>query len=307
MLLPCLNPALRSRATTAARGKIFLLMLADDRIELEQIWVNFLAPAVHGVDYRVFLHCQNPSLCLQNVKRRDLFTMVPMVPSRYCSDLLGPELALLSAAVHHSDPGNLDDKFVLVSHNSVPVKPWPVAHRILTENLAGKASFNMAKGGQGCGLTWHTQWWSLSYWQAERMLAAQEPRLNCSVASCLPDVPKGCAKCMDAVWPIVSIYGLAELRNESRYPDSLVNKRVMWLDWHTKHIGKDYAQGKIRKAGHEGPWGPAQVDVVSQEFLAFLAGEYQEGAFARKFTRNTRFSGGMSLVEAFDKYVFNTA
>lgn len=296
-LLP-LAESLRTTNSSAAsedkepKGKIFFLMLADDGIELEDIWVNFLAAGgKHGLNYRFFIHCTNPEGCKQNITRKDLFELVPTVPSVYCSDLVSPMLALLAAAYNHSEKGNPHDKFVFVSDNSVPLKPFWKARRILTVGHEGIASFSWATD-EKCGFFKASQWFVLSNWHAGRMLS--------SAAQKKPKLAHQCLdwQCLDENWPLVAIYGEEELLKWPTIPRYLKSRPYWWIDW-------DNPGKMVAKSKHEGPKGPATVTSVSRQGLEEWESSEQL-LFARKFIRTATYDGNMSLAEAFNKYLFKT-
>eukprot|EP00415_Alexandrium_ostenfeldii_P003153 UN3153 len=141
------------------------------------------------------------------------------------------------------------------------------------------------------------------------MLAAG-PSPKCSPRECMV-VPEGCrANCQDEVWPIVSIYGTANLLNTSVLPSNLKDQSVMWRDYFAGSINETYVvpwrTKRVLSRSH-GIWGPAIVSVATPEFLTFLASEEQKAPFARKFDAGAQFNGNMSLVQAFDQYIHEAA
>jgi len=213
-------------------GKIYFLMTAKDGIEWEKIWVRFLSPARPVSEYEVFVHCEDSAACARNIKRQDIFKIIPTVPSEYCDDLVSPMVALLAAAVKRSKDGNPDDKFVMVSHNSLPVKQFWHAHRILTRGQEGMAFFD-AFDHLPCWAAKATQWFALSYSHAEKMLQAASGVKRFSKS--MTRMPEDCVwVCTDESWPINTLYDqkeLLEVHTANRVPKSLRIQQTMWLLW----------------------------------------------------------------------------
>mmetsp|Transcript_1460 Transcript_1460/g.4020 ORF Transcript_1460/g.4020 Transcript_1460/m.4020 type:complete len:386 (-) Transcript_1460:93-1250(-) len=211
-------------------GKLFFLMTALDMIGHEEVWVRFFSGGEHGVSFEAFLHCQVYHGCLTNVQRLDLFTVVPTAPSEYCENLVSPMVALLDAALRRSEPGNPHDKFIFVSQYTLPVKPFWLAHQLLTANLDGMAVFQTLLT-PACGLFKASQWSVLSYWHAQRLVeaAAVTPRLGRH----LLDLPKNCKDiCLDESWPMVTIFGASELRKyPAEVPQTLRVQKLTWTEW----------------------------------------------------------------------------
>jgi len=104
--------------------------MAVDKISNLNIWQSFFSSAQPDM-YRAFVHCKDPS-CAAQVAGSYL-TLVPTVPSYYCTDLVSPMNQLLSFALA-SDPthSHPNDKFAFVSDSTLPAKPFASMHPALT-------------------------------------------------------------------------------------------------------------------------------------------------------------------------------
>mmetsp|Transcript_71657 Transcript_71657/g.131209 ORF Transcript_71657/g.131209 Transcript_71657/m.131209 type:complete len:397 (-) Transcript_71657:39-1229(-) len=167
------------------RPKIFFLFLANDGLPNEEIWLRFLAPAKHGVDYEAFLHCQNEVACRKNVSSQELFHIVPTVPSKWCEDLVSPMDALLQAALSTSSASTDVDSFTFVSDTTVPVKPFQTIWQRMTLDRANGSSFCISpRHWWGVSdlnrsiVVKHQQWLTLSRAHANRVVANRDKMRN---------------------------------------------------------------------------------------------------------------------------------
>jgi len=289
------GPAAATNATK--RGKVSFLMLAEDGIMWESIWVNFFEGGQNGVDYQAFIHCTHSKECRrENVKRQDIFNIIPTVPSVWCKDLVSPMMALLRVATRHSQPGNPYDKFVFVSHNSLPVKPFWLAHKMLTEGQEGMATFRVPNP-KGCGLFKASQWCSISHVHAQRMLDVQEEE-GLHFDEHLAAYPKGCQACMDENVPIASAFGGKSLaRYPSEFPPDLRNQGIMWLAWNAAWTPKmfsspsnrtDETAVELERSG-EGSTAPVTYGNLSADFISLFRAS-PEIIFMRKVDKATHFA-----------------
>mmetsp|Transcript_56703 Transcript_56703/g.90168 ORF Transcript_56703/g.90168 Transcript_56703/m.90168 type:complete len:465 (-) Transcript_56703:78-1472(-) len=105
---------------------IVFLFLVIDKINNEEIWDRFFAPALQGTDYRILVHCKSVDGCRSNIKSPQRYEMITAVETKYCADLVSGMNALLQAGVSSVLPGRPDDKFVFISDSTLPVKPFSV-------------------------------------------------------------------------------------------------------------------------------------------------------------------------------------
>lgn len=172
--------ALPSNAGKRSAPRIFFLFMAENNLPNIAIWSRFFAKAKAGVDFEVFIHCEDKSLCEKNLQSLNhTYTFIDTVESHWCTDLVTPMNALLSAALR-SGPGHVNDKFAFISDTTVPVKSFSaVQHKLLVQD-AGKSNFCVQewpkwawfKGSRV--LAKHSQWLVLNRAHAEKAIDAQE-------------------------------------------------------------------------------------------------------------------------------------
>mmetsp|Transcript_18603 Transcript_18603/g.50448 ORF Transcript_18603/g.50448 Transcript_18603/m.50448 type:complete len:355 (-) Transcript_18603:85-1149(-) len=302
------------------KGTVYFLMMAEWRIAWEEIWAEFFdgASSCSGARFKVFLHCEDQTACRNQVQRKDLFTIIPTVPSVYCQDLLSPMLALLAAA---SDPhvlGDPRDAFVFVSGNSLPVKPFWQAQQVLTDDRAGVALFDLGDP-TGCGLFKGSQWSVLGRWHAQRMLqaasgVAQDLEGHALFNKTLKVMPEGCSCCLDENWPLVSIFGRDELqKHPPEMPKTLRAQTTMYVDWpvnkraeaNRTEDAQDRMRSERRREDGAGVYGPRTLATVSADLLARLR-SHPTILFMRKVARSTRFEGegDLSMPLAWGAHIF---
>jgi len=123
-----------SPGDAGAEPRVFFMFMAESGIPTEDIWVRFFRDQAPGADFEVRVHCTNQTLCKRDIQHPEIFRVIPTVSSEYCTDLASPMLALLRAIVPLG-PGHPHDKFVLVSENAVPIKPfWEVRQRLTADD-----------------------------------------------------------------------------------------------------------------------------------------------------------------------------
>jgi len=114
-------------ASKSDKPQIIFLFLVMDRINNEEIWDRFFAPAIHGTDYVALVHCKSVDNCRRNIKSPHRYEIIPVVETKYCTDLVSGMNALLQAGVTYAgNKGRADDKFVFISDSTLPVKPFSV-------------------------------------------------------------------------------------------------------------------------------------------------------------------------------------
>lgn len=110
---------------------VHFLFLAVGKVNNIDVWKSFFAQAPQE-QYRAYVHCKTAE-CTVSVVGSPL-TMVSMVPSYYCADLVTPMNHLLTQALMGSGPGpwNPADKFVFVSDSTLPAKPFSQIYSTLS-------------------------------------------------------------------------------------------------------------------------------------------------------------------------------
>jgi len=164
------------------KPRLYFLFMVDDNLPNLQIWQNFFRIAVHHTDYEALLHCENRTRCLQNHPNlQHNFTLIETVQSKWCADLVTPMNALLAAAIRgNANRGNVQDKFIFVSGNSVPVKSFAYVQKKLliddgpTSNFCVNHWPDWAWYKGKYVLAKHSQWMILSRAHAEKSLVVQK-------------------------------------------------------------------------------------------------------------------------------------
>eukprot|EP00931_Biecheleriopsis_adriatica_P013325 TRINITY_DN11469_c0_g1_i1.p1 TRINITY_DN11469_c0_g1~~TRINITY_DN11469_c0_g1_i1.p1 ORF type:complete len:385 (-),score=46.60 TRINITY_DN11469_c0_g1_i1:79-1233(-) len=124
----------------APPGTIHFLFLLTDGLPHISIWRNFFSAAKGDVRYASWAHCENFTACAANKQLRDLgIKLVPSVVSKRCLDLVSPEVQVLKYALEQ--PGSSQDKFILLSDSSLPVKPLPVIYNTLMKRTTTDMCF----------------------------------------------------------------------------------------------------------------------------------------------------------------------
>lgn len=119
-----------------APGVIHFLFLINDALPHADIWRMFFSSAPKG-SYTVLAHCKDPDGCRRSGLVQSLAEarMIPTVGSWYCHDLVTAMSKLTEAALNlRAAPNGGVEKFVFVSDSTLPVKPFSVVHRELSNN-----------------------------------------------------------------------------------------------------------------------------------------------------------------------------
>eukprot|EP00746_Dinoflagellata_sp_MGD_P151509 gnl/MRDRNA2_/MRDRNA2_83085_c0_seq1.p1 gnl/MRDRNA2_/MRDRNA2_83085_c0~~gnl/MRDRNA2_/MRDRNA2_83085_c0_seq1.p1 ORF type:complete len:606 (-),score=85.96 gnl/MRDRNA2_/MRDRNA2_83085_c0_seq1:739-2556(-) len=143
------------------KPRVHFLFLAVDRIQRLDIWQRFFQGASPD-EFSIILHCKSPHKCraqLRAAGREEEWPYKPIVikdsaPTAYCTDLVSAENRLLEEALkisgvampgassllstnstmemQHSRHPAPNDKFVLLSDSTLPVKPFRAVYAELT-------------------------------------------------------------------------------------------------------------------------------------------------------------------------------
>lgn len=271
------------------RVTLFFLILARDRLANEGIWTDFFEQAdTIWADYAALVHCTDRSGCMRNIQDRRTFRLIGTVPSRYCSNLVDPMVALLRAALARG-PGSAVDRFIFLSDSSVPVKPFgEISLRLLSSHGSW---FELA--GTNCGLVKASQWSALTRAHAQKMVARRDSQgLDDGVD------PRRCSHCLDEHWPFLAVFGTSDPNAFAKLSLGLVRAPTMYTDW--SRPSDDAALVQTAEVS-SGPFGPATLSNVSAEFLGHLRRSHF--LMARKFFEDAPFSGPTSLRTAFRELI----
>lgn len=331
--------SVHSEQALQARGKNlgtpFFLFLANDSIPTEDIWTSFFHQG-NGTDFYVFVHCQHKKMCENNIKNRSLYRIIDTVDSTYCKDLVSPMKALFRAAVNHPVQHHQFDKFIMLSDNSVPIKPFDYALDVLVSGTSSIIT-NGAKGASPyCGIK-TSQWvvlnrphahtylqdpWHLHYWPWP------ECSLMCHSYNYILNWDTACATlhgCLDEFYTLTSILGQLpgnplDVKTQLILHDIAVG-RTMFHDWSLGYsttnnatmtdvetvpmLLQDSPVLLQEKAEIEGPMGPAAFNSFTREDLT----KFRESSwlFLRKVEKakfvDPHAAESMTLPAAFMKYV----
>lgn len=166
----------------------------------EDIWTRFFKQG-NSSEYSVYVHCTNPDECKNNI-RSPIYKMTHTVPSTYCEDLVSPAIELFKAAVNEvSDMRSANDKFLLLSDNSVPVKPF----KTMQENFlkSSKSIFGFCEEQGECGYK-SSQFQILNRAHAE-LMAKTDVRESRRLWNCHPDW-----KCFDEYFSLNMLFGFGQ-------------------------------------------------------------------------------------------------
>eukprot|EP00929_Paragymnodinium_shiwhaense_P071687 TRINITY_DN36428_c0_g1_i1.p1 TRINITY_DN36428_c0_g1~~TRINITY_DN36428_c0_g1_i1.p1 ORF type:complete len:381 (-),score=43.20 TRINITY_DN36428_c0_g1_i1:152-1294(-) len=159
-------------------GKIAFLFMLEGRLEQPEIWRQFFEEADER-NYSIYVHngtdTQHSSELFAGFMK---YQEVPHAAGGWCA-LMGMELGLISAAL----PDPLNEQFVIVGHDAVPLKPFEYIYRDLIVNSRETSKFCFAQersaaGDKRCnfrhdssqpGIPKHHQWIILSRLHAKAM------------------------------------------------------------------------------------------------------------------------------------------
>lgn len=325
------------RKAVGGDGKLFFLIMAKNGLPHEDLWTRFFNQGA-STEYAVFVHCEDQQSCTSSIADKAVYQLVNTVKSKYCVDLVNPAQALMQAALHDTScEPHPNDRFLLVSHNSVPVKPFGfVKHELFARNSSA-VSFAEQYFVHGHYVYKTSQWVALNRKHAT-FYAADIMGLNKHYTKQPKNPYQGKGACLDEFYTLGTIFG----QQEGSLADLLRNNNVelypyMALDWYHKGY-IDCCDFKTLTPGQSNPndWQPIQAELVSfTEVSADIwQSSFEEGdsgpasfdsfsAHALTMLRESRFlflrkvasspvhmakfiGENMTLPEAFQKYVFDT-
>lgn len=191
----------RSKATP----KLFFLFMVRKSLPSAKIWARFFATAREGTDYEVLVHCAQRELCVKSIKPLVDFEIIETVDSKYCTDLVSPMNALLSAALGRSK-GNENDKFIFSSETTVPLKPFAYVQFELAVQRATTSDFCITSKEEWAGELVKSHQWIILH-RSHALKAVHSPREIINYRR------KGC---LDEYWHFHTIFGSTLQMNATR-------------------------------------------------------------------------------------------
>mmetsp|Transcript_58513 Transcript_58513/g.171171 ORF Transcript_58513/g.171171 Transcript_58513/m.171171 type:complete len:475 (-) Transcript_58513:251-1675(-) len=321
------------------KPQLFFLFMVYVKINNEDVWDRFFAPAVRGVDYQALVHCKSEAGCRENIKAIQRFEIIPSVETQYCFNLVNGMNALLKAALIRAGTGAPHDKFVFVSDSTLPVKPFSYMQSRLTADAASdfcvfprnewaEVSETYLNAPQHTAVTRvavkHHQWIILS--REHAMLSVQhegqhqdlmtEFQLNLGFRN---------TGCLDEFWHFLIIYKSLKLSGHPMNihlqgfnggPLSTSNYEIQgrcstFVHWVPRASGTSnnvtlLANALLRDPGTDmapaSETRPASIARLSRAALLELRNS--PFLFVRKVDDHCAFSGCEQLSEAFDSLVF---
>eukprot|EP00928_Gymnodinium_smaydae_P046393 TRINITY_DN30902_c0_g1_i1.p1 TRINITY_DN30902_c0_g1~~TRINITY_DN30902_c0_g1_i1.p1 ORF type:complete len:533 (-),score=98.53 TRINITY_DN30902_c0_g1_i1:95-1639(-) len=326
-----------------ARPRLFFLFLVYYKISNEDIWDRFFARAVQGVEYRAFVLCKSEADCRRNIKSQHRFEIIPSVETKYCTDLVSGMNALFRAALASSTIGSPNDKFILLSDTTLPVKPFHIVQRRLTVDAGAGSDFCIFPRSQWAEVlrsvpghprqptmkqvaVKHHQWFVLSRAHAKLALDKDSEFRNLMTEFQLNQQPGyQNTGCLDEFWHFTSIFPGLDLGHPGVKNVQALNGGPLvtssadiqgqcdtYLHWTPRNSGVDNNLTRlsnllIADPGTEvGPMDetrPSSISRLSKVSLKAFRDSYF--LFARKVDDDCPFSGCGSLSEAFENLVFS--
>eukprot|EP00747_Dinoflagellata_sp_TGD_P168353 gnl/TRDRNA2_/TRDRNA2_194547_c0_seq1.p1 gnl/TRDRNA2_/TRDRNA2_194547_c0~~gnl/TRDRNA2_/TRDRNA2_194547_c0_seq1.p1 ORF type:complete len:447 (+),score=39.61 gnl/TRDRNA2_/TRDRNA2_194547_c0_seq1:145-1485(+) len=171
-----------SRMTKSTRRHVHFMFMSMEDVPHAKIWRSFFGGALPD-SWSVWLHCKNHSACLHGTFLREVpeAVLVPTVPTAYCTDLVSAEVQLLRYALaEHASKHGLTEKFVLLSHNLLPVKPYREVFHTITSRIESDFCIYPVStweayaqiNGQIAHVVQHSQFFALNRCDAEKLVFA---------------------------------------------------------------------------------------------------------------------------------------
>lgn len=293
--------ALPAETPPSPVGVLHFLFLSDAGLPHAHVWADFLSQAPSG-SYTLWLHCRNHQACVDSDVTQVLpgIVLVPTVPSLWCYDLLSPTVQLIQAA-WNCGSSDVPEKYVLLSHTTLPLKPFPVMHARLFSTP--RSDFCMAGARGWRNVEWsdlsvtiakHHQWFVLNRRDAQKLVKGWVPGSVYALPGPL-DVQLliDGGFCADESVAFSLIYGL--LNFEEARAQALNQTCHTWFAWRGGHtllarIETDRKSSVIRSNGIH----PASIQKLSRaSMLLFRDSRY---LFARKFDPSVNFNGFSEVV-----------
>lgn len=324
--------------------QLVFLFLVYDRINNEEVWDRFFAPAVHGTDYIALVHCKSVAGCHRNIKSPQRYELIPTAETKYCTDLVSGMNALLQAGVHYtSENARADDKFVFISDSTLPIKPFSaVQKRLLATGkdsnlcifprnewaeIQEPASIGLVPSVRAA--VKHHQWMILSRTHADQVLSRSHEYRDL-MAQFSMNTFAGTYKnsgCLDEFWHFAILFGtiahasspqMIQMNGLSGRPLSTTDYEVQgqcdtFVQWVPRASGTAnnmtvLTQHMTTDAGVDmtpaSDKRPATFHRLSLNSVVQMRDSWF--LFARKIDDNAGFAGCDRLVEVFDKVIYST-
>lgn len=333
-----------SIVTDNGKPQLVFLFLVYDRINNEEIWDRFFAPAVHGSDYVALVHCKSVDGCHRNLKSPQRYEIIPSVETKYCTDLVSGMNALLQAGFNYAGkPARPDDKFVFISDSTLPIKSFHVMQQRL---FAGGENSNFCvfprnewaeiQEPASTGLVpsvraavKHHQWMILSRAHAGQVLTRSQEYKDLMQQFHM-NAYAGTWKnsgCLDEFWHFAILFGtIAHATNPQMIQMTGLNGRPLsTTDYEIQGQCDTFVQWVPRASGTANNMttltahmsGDAGVDMTPASdkrpatfhrlsLTSIVNMRDSWFLFARKVDDGAGFAGCDKLVEVFDKLVFST-
>jgi len=332
----------QTRSNTSKPQLVFLFLVYD-RINNEEIWDRFFAPAVHGIDFIALVHCKSLAGCQRNIRSPHRYEIIPSVETKYCVDLVSGMNALLQAGVSYAGrSARPDDKMVFISDSTLPVKPFTaVQNRLLGTGTSSnfcifpRNEWAEIQEPASTGLVpsiraavKHHQWMILSRAHAEQVLQRGHEyrdlmqQFHMNTFSTLKNTG-----CLDEFWHFAIIFGtIAHATNPQMIQmTGLAGRPLSTTDYEIQGQCDTFVQWVPRAAGAANNMtaltkllsADAGVDMTPASdkrpaaFHRFSKNSVLQMRdswflFARKVDDKAGFAGCEPLVEVFDKLIFST-
>lgn len=337
-----LHAKANSSVTSAQqRPQLIFLFLVYDKINNEEIWDRFFAPAIHGSDYIALVHCKSVEYCRQNIKSPHRYEIIPSVETKYCTDLVSGMNALLQAGVNKvARPPRADDKFIFISDSTVPVKPFSfVQNRLLTTGtnsnfcifprnewaeIQEPASHALVPSVRAA--VKHHQWMILSRAHAGQVLKRSHEYRDLMYQFQINTGVKN-AGCLDEYWTFAILFGtIAQATNPQQIQMSGLNGLPLsTTDYEIQGQCDTFVQWVPRAIGTANNMTRLALQLTQDSGVDLTAASEKRPAAFHRFSRNAvvqmrdswflfarkvddgaGFAGCDRLVDVFDKLIFST-
>jgi hypothetical protein len=327
------------------RPQLVFLFLVYDRINNEEIWDRFFAPAIHGSDYIALVHCKSVPDCQRNIKSPHRYEIIPSVETKYCTDLVSGMNALLQAGSNYAGAsGRADDKFIFISDSTLPVKPFSAVQNRLSgtgtnsnfcvfprnewAEIQEPASIGLVPSVRAA--VKHHQWMIVSRTHAAQVLKRSHEYRDLMVQFHMNQGIGGTLKntgCLDEFWHFAIIFGtiahatnpqMIQMAGLTGRPLSTTDYEIQgqcdtFVQWVPRAIGS--ANNMTLLAQHLSSDGGVDMTPASDKRPAAFHRLSRSSViqfrdswflFARKVDDGAKFAGCEPLVEVFDKLIFST-
>lgn len=323
------------------KPQLIFLFLVIDKINNEEIWDRFFAPAIHGSDYIALVHCKDAAGCQRNIRSPHRYEIIPSVETKYCTDLVSGMNALLEAGVSRGGANKKeDDKLIFISDSTLPVK----AFSTVQNRLAGtgtNSNFCVFPRNEWAEIqepgtlvpsiraaVKHHQWMVLSRTHSKAVLTrSHEYRDLMTQFSMNMYTGFKNTGCLDEFWHFAIVFGtiahatnsqMIQMNGLTGLPLSTTNYEVQgqcdtFVQWVPRASGTSnnmtfLTAHMTQDSGVDmtpaSDKRPATFHRLSRNSVIQMRDSWF--LFARKVDDGAKFAGCEKLVEVFDKLIFST-